>query len=87
MVTATEPRRSPDFRPTRRTLLASAALVAPATLLPAIAAASRPRQDPDPHLAVVRRVAGLPRLLQRPAAPTTCGRAARVAPRPPSSRS
>ena len=40
MVTATEPRRSPDFRPSRRTLLASAALVAPAALLPAIAAAA-----------------------------------------------
>ena len=46
MVTTTEPRRSPDFRPSRRTLLASAALVAPATLLPAIAAAA---EDPDPH--------------------------------------
>jgi hypothetical protein len=39
MVTATEPRRSPGFRPSRRVLLASAALVAPASLLPAIAAA------------------------------------------------
>jgi hypothetical protein len=47
MVTATEPRRSPDFRPSRRTLLASAALVAPAPPLPAIAAAAG--QEPDPH--------------------------------------
>ena len=46
MVTATEPRRSPDFRPSRRTLLASAALVAPATLLPAIAAGA---EDTDLH--------------------------------------
>jgi hypothetical protein len=50
---ATEPRRSPDFRPSRRTLLASAALVAPATLLPAIAAAAsvdNPQTAPAPAL-------------------------------------
>jgi hypothetical protein len=46
MVMATEPRRSPSSRPSRRTLLASAALVAPATLLPALAAAA---EEPDPH--------------------------------------
>ena len=47
MVMATEPRRSPAARPSRRTLLASAALVAPAALLPAIAAAAG--KEPDPH--------------------------------------
>jgi hypothetical protein len=49
MVTVTEPRRSPSSGTTRRTLLASAALVAPASLLPAIAAAAG--EEPDPHLA------------------------------------
>jgi hypothetical protein len=52
MVTTTEPRRSPEHRPTRRALLASAALMAPASLLPAIAAAAfvnRGQMDPDPH--------------------------------------
>ena|SRR5690242_9302688 len=38
---------TPNLRPTRRTLLAGAALVAPATLLPAIAAVAG--QEPDPH--------------------------------------
>src|SRR4051812_18426324 len=52
MVTTTEPRRSPDFRPSRRTLLASAALVAPASLLPAIAAVAA-EQPVDPHPAWV----------------------------------
>src|SRR4051794_4480018 len=37
---------TPNLRPSRRALLASAALVAPASLLPAIAAAG---QEPDPH--------------------------------------
>jgi hypothetical protein len=46
MSSTTETRRSPEHRPTRRTLLASAALVAPASLLPAIAAAA---PEPDPH--------------------------------------
>src|SRR3954469_14453812 len=50
MASTTEPRRSPDFRPSRRALLASAALVAPATLLPAIAAVAA-EQPVDPHLA------------------------------------
>jgi hypothetical protein len=38
---------TPDLRPSRRALLAGAALVAPATLLPAIAAAAA--VEPDPH--------------------------------------
>src|SRR4051812_17717599 len=39
---------TPNLRPTRRALLASAALVAPATLLPAIAAAEDGASDPHP---------------------------------------
>src|SRR4051794_16919447 len=39
MASTIERPRSPSSRPSRRTLLAGAALVAPATLLPAIAAA------------------------------------------------
>jgi hypothetical protein len=48
MASTTERLRTLDFRPTRRTLLAGAALVAPATLLPAIAAAAE-GFTPDPH--------------------------------------
>src|SRR5690349_4035568 len=48
MVTITERPSSPSGT-SRRTLLANAALVAPASLLPAIAAAAAP--EPDPHLA------------------------------------
>src|SRR4051794_7856344 len=51
MTSTTGPRRSPEPRPTRRVLLASAALVAPATLLPAIAAAAA-GQEPDRHPAL-----------------------------------
>src|SRR4051812_358438 len=38
---------TPDLRPSRRALLAGAALVAPASLLPAIAAMAE--VEPDPH--------------------------------------
>src|SRR4051794_24565801 len=56
MASTTENRRPPDFRPSRRALLADslglsalgAALVAPASLLPAFAAAAA-GQAPDPH--------------------------------------
>jgi hypothetical protein len=51
MASTTEPRRSGERRPSRRTLLAHAALVAPASLLPAIAAAAAgPEPDPFPAL-------------------------------------
>src|SRR4051794_4365017 len=48
MASTTEPRCSPSPRPTRRALLASAALVAPASLLPTIAAVAA-EQPIDPH--------------------------------------
>src|SRR3954451_15640373 len=47
MASTTERPRTPSTRPASRTLLASAALVATAALLPAIAAAAG--QGPDPH--------------------------------------
>src|SRR4051812_48391537 len=68
MASTTEPRRSPDFRLSRRTLLASAALVAPATLLPAIAAAAG--QDPTPALSEAD--AALVELGRRMAAADAC---------------
>src|SRR5689334_16006010 len=40
---------TPNLRPSRRALLTGAALVAPASLMPAIAGAAE--QAPDPHLA------------------------------------
>jgi hypothetical protein len=63
MASTAEPRRSPDFRPSRRTLLAGAALVAPATLLPAIAAAA---EDTDPHPAWWAEWRALTAFLDRP---------------------
>jgi hypothetical protein len=48
MASTAEPRRSPASRPSRRTLLASAALAAPASLLPAIAAVAAGKES-DPH--------------------------------------
>jgi hypothetical protein len=47
--TAPAPSRSPSSQPTRCTLLATAALVAPASLLPTIAVAAA--AEPDPHVA------------------------------------
>src|SRR4051794_594888 len=56
MASTTERPRSSDFRPSRRAMLAGAALVAPASLLPAIAAAAE--QEPDAALlALARRMA------------------------------
>src|SRR4051812_41840086 len=71
MASTTEPRRSPSSGPTRRALLASAARVAPASLLPAIAAAAsvdNPQTAPDPHPALPEADAALVALGRRMAA-------------------
>src|SRR5438270_9170871 len=49
MASTTERPSSPSSRPTRRALLAGAALAAPAAVLPAVAPAAP--AGPDPHLA------------------------------------